>query len=68
MPSALVVGGAWVLRVVIMVGLVGMGMGGGVRPPTMGHRHGPGVGHGGGVAQGWPKGPRGLSMRVVAGL
>lgn len=57
MPSALVVGGAWALRVVLMVGWGGMGMGDGVRPPTMGHRHGPGVGHGGGVAQGCPKGP-----------
>lgn len=57
MASALVVGGAWVLRVVLMVGWGGMGVGDGVRPPTMGHRHGPGVRHGGGVAQGCPKGP-----------
>lgn len=57
MASALVVGGAWVLRVAIMVGWGGMGVGDGVRPPTMGHRHDPGVGYGGGVAQGWAKGP-----------
>lgn len=56
-PSALVVGGAWALRVVIMVGCGGMGMGDGVRPPTMGHPtpmpHPRAVP----VAQGWPKGP-----------
>lgn len=51
------VGGAWVLRVVVMVGWGGMAWVIGVRPPTMEHRHGPGVGHGGGVAQGCPKGP-----------
>lgn len=62
------VGGAWVLRVVLMVGCGGMGMGDGVRPLTMSTGTAQGWGMGAGRPRGVPRAPRGLSMRVVAGL
>lgn len=68
MASALVVGGAWALRVVLMVGWGGMGMGDEVRPPPWGIGTAQGWGMGVGWPRGGPRGPRGLSMRVVAGL